>query len=362
MHMLVLVQGYPSASRPYNLAYVHARVLAYRQAGFDVTVLSFGANECYVHEGIQVETEASVSRQIVFDVCVSHAPNLRNHLRWMWRYQHIWKKTIWVLHGHEVLIKQNYYPAPYRWDKRLNPFYRWADKTYDRMKVQVLARAIRHWLKQQKLHLIFVSDWMRQSFLDCVPIEPSVIDGHFTIAPNPIHPTFLTHRWNPQKIRADFVTIRPLDEPKYALDVVIELAKGHPDLRFDIFGQGRYFQFNPPPANVHWQNHFWTQEELPEILNHYRAALMPTRLDAQGVMNCEMAMLGMPVLTTDLPICREMLGAFPRVGFFSLEHLEQVKLLDFLTYIAVQEPGPLTRFSNSQTIEREILAIQDFVD
>jgi hypothetical protein len=42
---------------------------------------------------------------------------------------------------------------------------------------------------------------------------------------------------------------------------------------------------------------------------------MPTKLDAQGVMMCEMAYYGIPILVSDLPVCREMLNDFDNVKF-----------------------------------------------
>lgn len=41
---------------------------------------------------------------------------------------------------------------------------------------------------------------------------------------------------------------------------------------------------------------------------------MPTRADAQGVMVCEMATFGMPVITSSLEVCKEVFSEFINVS------------------------------------------------
>ena len=84
---------------------------------------------------------------------------------------------------------------------------------------------------------------------------------------------------------------------------------------FDIYGKGEYFEHNDKPKNIRVYNRFIKQDSIPDLLNHYRCALMPTRLDAQGVMMCEIATFGMPVITSDLHVSREMLSDFSDVIF-----------------------------------------------
>ena len=44
---------------------------------------------------------------------------------------------------------------------------------------------------------------------------------------------------------------------------------------------------------------------------------MHTRTDAQGVMMCEMATFGMPLITSDISVCHEVFDGFNGVGFIS---------------------------------------------
>ncbi len=328
--VLVLVQGYPSLSDRYNMAYVHTRLLGYLQAGLDVTVLNFGAQACYHYEGVQVLTEAAyLNQRNKYSYLIAHAPNLRNHWRFLLRYGQSFPRWIFFFHGHEVLHKQNYYPAPYTYSRHQQPLLRLADRLYDHVKLRLLHRSFKDWLQQGHLQLVFVSEWMQQAFFDNLKLERELVLAHAHVIPNAVHPAFLSTHWQQHsRLNADLVTIRPLDNPKYAIDQVAELARQHPDLRFDVFGRGQYFEHNPPSANLRTYDRFLNPEEMLHLLPHYRAALMPTRLDAQGVMMCELASFGMPLITSDLPICREMLQSFERVHFLEspqdpLAHLIQ---------------------------------------
>ncbi|MGE3724316.1 MAG: glycosyltransferase [Candidatus Sericytochromatia bacterium] len=356
MRVLVLVQAYPSQQKPYNQAYVHARVLHYLKQGWQIDVLSFACKEKYTFEGVQIWPQSALKKgSRPYDVWVSHAPNLRNHLRLILQWRKYWQRLVWVVHGHEVLIKHNYYPAPYPWLPQPSWLKQSADRAYDTLKVQILARFLEHYLPKQKLHLIFVSHWMKTAFETCVPLSSPLTPSQFSIIANPVHPLFLENTWAPPLLpAADFVTIRPLDEPKYAVDLVYQLAQNNPNIQFHLYGQGRFFQYHPPLPNLTWFDRFCTQAELPSLLANYRAALMPTRLDAQGVMVCEMATLGIPVLTSDLPICREMLKDFPRTGFFS-----QVENTDIQAFLDRSQPerGHFLRFSAPETVAKEIQVI-----
>lgn len=356
MRMLVLVQAYPSVAKPYNQAYVHARVLHYLKQGWEVDVLSFDCQKEYLFEGVQVLPERTLHKQSKpYGVWVSHAPNLRNHLRLILKWQSHWQRLVWVIHGHEVLLKQRYYPPPYPWLSQPSWLQKFADRCYDKMKVQILALFLNHYLPKQAIQLIFVSRWMKEAFENCVPLSQPLRETAFSIIANPAHPVFFSTNWSePEHPKADFVTLRPLDEAKYAVDQVYQLAQYHPHLQFHLYGRGHFFEHHPPLPNLHWFDQYCVQTEIPALLQHYRAALMPTRLDAQGVMVCEMATLGIPVITSDLPICREMLAEFPRSGFLS--EAEKTDLHRFLKS-PLNPRGNYLRFSPEQTVAKEIQVI-----
>ena len=64
---------------------------------------------------------------------------------------------------------------------------------------------------------------------------------------------------------------------------------------------------------------------------------MPTRTDAQGLMMCEMATYGMPVITTDIPVCHEVLDSFENVSMFDINDTN-VQLEPILAQLESGEP------------------------
>lgn len=356
MRILVLVQAYPSLEKPYSQAFVHARVLHYQQQGWRVDVLSFGSKLPYMFEGVQVWPESYLTKKTpCYDVWVSHAPNLRNHLRLILSWKKKWTRLVWVIHGHEVLIKQNYYPPPYAWMPQPSPLMLWADRCYDHVKLRVLTFFLSRMFLQGKIQLIFVSQWIKGAFLKGIPVASDLFNASASVIANPVHPAFLQSEWSPpREPKADFITIRPIDESRCCLDQIYAWAQSHPDVRFDIYGKGQFFQVHPLLPNLRWYDTFFTQNELPGLFKHYRAGLMPTRHDTQGVSVCEMATLGMPVLTSNLAVCHEMLDGFPRTGF--LPESGEVDLAGFLNQ-ELRPRGDFLSFSPDQTVQKEIQVI-----
>ena len=62
---------------------------------------------------------------------------------------------------------------------------------------------------------------------------------------------------------------------------------------------------------------------------------MPTRQDTQGVMTCEFATYGIPVITSDLEVCREMCGELELVEFIE-NSAEKVELEEIYTNLLVK--------------------------
>lgn len=359
MRILVIVAVYPSLEKPYNMAFVHSRVLYYQQKSWQVQVLSFSAEQPYTFDGVTVNSEASLDVSTAYDLVIAHAPNLRHHVRWLITHARSWKKMLWILHGHEVIIHEYYHPAPYPWDKKNHRLKRFFKYLYDHIKVRILRFLISRWVLKKRLYLIFVSQVLRQAFLDCVHIPVTLLDQHSSIIHNNMYPGFHMQQHHPKDIWADFVTIRPLDDARCCIDLIVELANRFPHLRFDVYGQGDFFKYNKKPDNLRCYAYFLKQSDIPALLSHYRAALMPTKVDTQGVMSCEMATFGMPLLTSDLPVCKEMLSTFQRVRFFSLTSLT-IDLDVFLSEVELTPVGDLSHFHDQHTILREIEVIQTF--
>lgn len=363
MQIPVLVQGYPSAELRYNMNFVHSRNLYYRQQGFQPLVLNFGAQQSYQWEDIPVLTEQEFLKQFghqSFPVVVSHAPNLRNHLRFLWRHPYLFKQKIFIMHGHEVLFKQAYYPPAYDYLKQKGFLYKLADRFYDHLKVRILRNYLESEAKQHSLHLVFVSNYLYQQFVKCLRPKHSLLEPTTQIIPNGVAEAFIKNRYQPAQIMwGDFVSLRPLDSSTYAIDLIAELAIQHPQLTFAVYGLGDYFLHHPPPDNLTWHAKTLSHAQMLEVLPHYRCALMPTRHDSQGVMNCELATYGMPLLTSDIQVAHEVLGMFEHVYFHPNEQPEAWKLGQILDQIA-RFNYPLetaATYLPAQTLEQELALI-----
>lgn len=317
MKILILAEAYPSAAHPYAMGFVHARAKHQLAAGHEVAVLSFSAAGPYSHEGIRVFTESDLRDVAPFDIVHAHAPNLRNHLRWLRR--HSGMPLLMFVHGHELLHTRRYYPRPYPFQHSLRERFVFASQAfYDPIKLRALKRfcAARS-RRLQRFGFVFVSEWMRREALAC---NHWLVDGlaevPSEVIPNGVHSVFLQRSYlQANQTLADVVCIRPFDNPKYAIDELVGWAVRAPQLSFHVYGKGRYFEHCPPPPNMQVFRRFIEQKDIPDLLDRYRAAAMPTRLDSQGVMACEMATYGIPLITSDLDVPRQMLQGFGNVRF-----------------------------------------------
>ena len=309
MKILVLTQGYPNKENPYAMSYVHTRNLNYIKFGHDVVNVSFSTEDSYSYEGVRVVADRSFKDEACkADLIVSHAPNFKNHFKRLLGIEGA--RIVLFFHGHEVLRTYGDYPSPYswqneQWSKRL------IKKLYDEVKIFFFPFALKLLAKRNALSSIFVSDWMRGVFEKNIGKSSTLQFSRLDVIPNAVNEAFLKSQYSKSKNKkADFVTIRPLDGRKYAADLVVDVARSNPEYLFHVYGKGSLFDYIDKPENIEWFDFFVPQSEMPELLNHYSVALMPTRYDAQGVMKCEMAAYGMPVVTSDISIAREVLSGY----------------------------------------------------
>lgn len=356
LKILVLSESYPGLIAS-SMAYVHTRNQYYLNRGHSVEVLSFQAEQNYQFEGIKVFSENHFKKkgQIEdFDLIVSHAPNLKNHIRFIISQYRKIKNLVFVIHGHEVLKKLNYYPLPFKGlEKNQYNVGQWSNHLYDLLKVKILGFLSRHYLGAN-FRLIFVSRWMEEQFAKNLKVPTAETEIVSDIIPNSVNSVFENSSFDPVHPKlADFITIRSFDNPKYAVDLIVEAAKQNPEFQFHLYGQGTYFKQYECPKNLKVIEQFFNQKDLPALLNQYRAALMPTRLDSQGVMMCEMATFGMPVVTSDLPICHEMLSGFDNVEFVASSHF-QFNAKNFLEKVRSQVPEKNKKFFAENTVRKEL--------
>lgn len=363
LKILVLSESYPNQNG-HLMAFVHTRNLYYLKRGHQIDVLCFDAASGYQLEGVSVLTEADLVKNEKieeFDIVVSHAPNLRNHIRFILKNKKQIQKIVFVIHGHEVLQKSNYYPKPYpNLQSTESWFSKVVDEVYDMIKLKALHFLFTSVLKT-KAHFIFVSEWMKQEFIENINMDPEVVQTRSKVIPNSIHSVFENNAFDfDRKKDAHFITIRNFDSPKYGIDLIVKAAVENPESEFHLYGKGSFFKHYDQPKNLKVIEVSFRHEEMLDLLNRYQAALMPTRLDSQGVMACEMASFGIPLVTSNLSICREIFQGFGNVELIANESFE-FKAQDFLKSAKKENFVKNKKFYSENTVQQELEYFDELV-
>jgi len=305
MRILVLATDYPNNDGGVSLMYIHARNRVYVSASIEVEVINFSTQKGYEYDGIKVMSLAEYEEgDTVYDVLILHAANVRNHYKFLKEYGDRFERFVFFFHGHEVLKIRDTYPIPYFYLKNRGISNSFIQDIYDSIKLNVWKKYLP--TVYEKSQFIFVSEWMRIRFEKYVKITPPSDKTY--IIPNMVGNVFEKEKYNTRAQKQyDFVTIRSnLDGSKYCIDVVNRIASENPSYSFLIIGKGKFFDYNNKPTNITWISENLKHEDIPRVLDSAKCALMPTRLDAQGVMMCEMATYGIPVITSKIDICYEL--------------------------------------------------------
>lgn len=358
VRLLVLTTDYPHPDGKVSQYYVHTRNVYYASQGLTVEVLSFSTQTSYSIDGIQVlslrDCESALAHR-GFDALVLHAPNIRNHYRFLRKHHSRFPKLVFVFHGHEVLRCSAVYPKPYSYDKKSQLRLMIGD-LYDTAKLRVWRNCFERFA--HKSWFVFVSRWMYNEFIKWLGIDPGLIEPRKSVIYNSVGWAFESQSYDEAVPKVfDFVTIRSdLDSSKYCIDIVTRLARENPNHSFCVVGHGRFFKFNARPKNLHNIEKYLSHLEIVDLLNQSRCALLPTRADAQGVMACESATFGMPVITSDIPVAREVFAGFQNVAFIDNDSPVQLApILERLTSFRAPTKNPAYFACNTTGAEVELL-------
>ncbi len=348
-NILVLSENYPDNNGNIDMQYVHTRNLYYQKENIKVDVLSFRANENYTIDGISVLSSRNFNGKSIdkYDVILSHAPNLRNHLKTLIKVRDK-SKIILFFHGHEVMNISKHYPKPFVFSHKGKSHTSLISKVYDFFKLKFWKYSPKTIFKNSTF--IFVSEWMLQTFKEDTGIKN--MNNKCFIIPNAIGEYFIENSINKNAIKnKDVVTIRPFyDHSKYGIDLVSHHAKNNPHLKFHVYGKGEYFDYYDKPNNLILHNKYLNHKEIGNILDSTKLVYLPTRLDAQGVLACEIATYGAKMLTSDIPIMREMLHDFENVEFITNEF----ENYNFIDYFNDNNQKSNNKFNYKSTIKEEI--------
>ena len=357
--VLVAVADYPDINGKTSMMYVHTRNKYYVQNDIDVTVLNFATKQDYVIDEISVISLNSYKKQLPhYDALIIHASNIRNHYLFFRRYGKNFPKFIFFYHGHEVLAINKVYPKPYSYIRR-SIVKKFIQDCYDSLKLCLW----RHYLPQviYKSYFIFVSQWMYREFIKYVRLPKSILENHFDIIYNSVDKIFEEQSFdNLCDKKYDFITIRAnLDGSKYAIDIVNKIAQNTPSKNFLVIGKGQFFKYNVKAPNLTWRDTTLDHIEIIKVLQEARCALMPTRCDAQGVMACEMAALGMPIVVSDIPVMHEIFNDYRNVCYIDNNnaHLN----LNNIDALILDYPSQKhMSFYHAKTVDKEVDLIISF--
>ncbi len=121
-------------------------------------------------------------------------------------------------------------------------------------------------------------------------------------------------------------------------------------------GKGKFFEHYEKAPNLDVELKNLTHNEIVQYLNNAKYALMPTKADAQGVMMCEMATFGIPVITSDIYVCKAVLGDLENVRFIN-NNLKDTNLSKIIENLEPSKQKP-DKFSYDNTISKEIELIK----
>lgn len=352
--ILVLVADYPNNDGGVALMYVHVRNKYYILHGINVTVLNFASKEDYEIDGIKVISLATYKQQNYdYDILVLHAANLRNHYLFLKKYEYRFKHMIFFFHGHEVVMINKIYPKPFAYTKRAGELRLFLQDCYDRFKLALWHRYLPKVAK--KSDFIFVSNWFYGEFKRYVGLSNKDLYNHVHIINNSVGEVFEKNAYSFESEKNyDFITIRSnMDGAKYGIDLVDRLAHKYKEFSFLIIGKGDYYKINTIPSNVTWINGVLSHEQIMMYIDQSKCGLLLTREDTQGVMTCELAVYGIPVITSDIEVCREICGDLKNVALIDND-IEKVNLKE--VFEQIMKKGPVAKsdkFSYSNTVWRE---------
>ena len=193
-------------------------------------------------------------------------------------------------------------------------------------------------------------------FLRFLKIDPAILRDRKHIIYNCIGKDFenITYNTETEK-KYDFITIRNnLDGSKYGIDIVTKIAKNNPQYKFCVVGKGKYFERNKKPKNLEWIDKNLTHKEVIKFLNKSKCALLPTRADAQGVMACEIATFGIPLITSNIDVCKEVFEGFENVVFIDNndENADIASIFKKIQNIKIKEKNE--KYFAKNTVGKEI--------
>lgn len=302
---MILSNIYPSYDNLYRNMFVHARVKAYQQKGynFDVMCSNIYAQDKYREfDGVQIIDGRKQMLSDVMDsgkietVCVHFLDEqmfaiLEPHLNKL-------RLIVWI-HGAEI---HPWWRREYNYvsDKELEEAKRTSEK---RMKFWNQAFIASH---AHNIHFVFVSQSFANEIMEDYKIE--LPKERYSIIHNMIDTETFDYIEKDISQRKKIFSCRPFASRTYANDLSVKAIqalskhKEFKDMEFYITGgAGKLFSETVNPLrnydNVTLKERFYTHDELAALHKEYGVCLIPSRSDTQGVSRDEAMSSGLVPVT-----------------------------------------------------------------
>lgn len=312
---LVLTNVYPSPEHLYRNAFVHRRVLGYRELGLRTDVFALNpraARKHYEFEGIDVAVGASAEVASLLSGAGYDSVLVHFLDRAMWESLRPQlpntRVVVWV-HGAEV---QPWYRRDFNYasDSEREAAKRASESRMGFWR-QVMAEP------HPNLHFVFVSAHFAEEVMEDVGVRLPA--AQYSIIHNFIDTELFAYAPKPAAQRKKVLSIRPFASRKYANDLSVQAIlalRDKPwfaDVQFLIVGDGELFEQTVAPlqglANVEVERRFLTQQEIAALHRQYGIFLCPTRMDSQGVSRDEAMSSGLVPVTSAVAAIPEFVDA-----------------------------------------------------
>jgi glycosyltransferase involved in cell wall biosynthesis len=293
-NVLALTNQYPAVDNLYRNMFVHKRITAYKQQGFNCDVMRmniYAKDIVREFDGINIiegqgETLSSILENgNINTVCVHF---LDAH---MWsvlkNYTNNIRLIVWI-HGSEI---QPWWRREYNYGTE-SELEKGKIESNERMKFwkEVFSN-----VNQCNIHFVFVSEYFAREVMEDYNIE--LTKEQYSIIHNCIDTEMFDYVPKPDEQRFKILTIKAFANRKYANDIttkaIVELSRNDifDKLEFDIYGDGERFDIENAPIkrfkNVHLHRTFLQQFEIADIHKKHGVFIATTRMDAQGVSRDE---------------------------------------------------------------------------
>lgn len=305
-NVLLLTNNYPSYDDLYKNAFIHSRVLSYKNNNINADVCCLTDNNEIIFNEFQGVDVVRANTDNVFKmISENNYSTILVHFldknKWATIKPFIEDKKIIIwAHGADI-----------------QPFHR-REFMFDNEQDKATARhnsknRVSMWksvfnLNHPNIHFVFVSQWFANTVFEDYNI--SLRSDQYSIIHNYVSSDMFDYQTKKASDRLNILSIRPYASSIYANDLsvraVLELSKKpfFNELNFTFYGEGILFDEITKPisnmSNVTVVNRFLTHSEISTEHKKNGIFLVPTRMDTQGVSRDEAMSSGLVPITTNI--------------------------------------------------------------